>query len=112
MAARAIMAPITPNLATFYLERVLALPNRNVVTVLVGEFSRTVPRIPTITSREATATVVGKRVRTGTAGPQRPDGSPPANAPSVEGLWAYAAAALRLPGTPFGRNSNPDLVMQ
>ena len=107
MAARAIMAPITPNLATF-LERVLALPDRNVVTVLVGEFSRTVPR----SDHEpgGTATVVGKHVRTGTAGPQQPDGSPPPNAPPVDGLWAYAAAALRLPTTPFGRNPNPELL--
>lgn len=107
-AARAIMAPITPSLATF-LERVLGLPGRNVVTMLVGEFSRTVPR----SDHEpgGTATVVGKYVKTGTAGPQRPDGSPPPNAPSAEGLWAYAAAALHLPSAPFGRNPNPELVL-
>src|SRR5262245_31024433 len=37
VAAREVMAPITPSLATF-LDRVLALPERNVVTLLVGEF--------------------------------------------------------------------------
>jgi hypothetical protein len=107
--SRAVMAPITPSLATF-LDRMLALPGRNVVTLLVGEFSRTIPK----SDHEpgGTATVIGKHVRTGTAGPQRPDGSPPLDAPPPEALWAYTAAALRLPGAPFGRNPNPELIKQ
>jgi hypothetical protein len=107
VAARQVMAPITPSLAVF-LDRVLALPGRNVVTVLAGEFSRTVPE----SDHEpgGTATVIGKHVKTGTAGPQAPDGSPPAGAPSPEGLWAYVSAALRLPTAPFGPNPSPELV--
>jgi hypothetical protein len=107
-AAREVMAPIVPCLATF-LERVLALPGRNVVTMLVGEFSRTIPE----SDHEpgGTATVVGKYVKTGTAGPQRADGAPPDQAPPPEGLWAYASAVLRLSGTPFGRNPNPELAV-
>jgi hypothetical protein len=105
--ARAVMAPITPSLAIF-LDRMLALPGRNVVTILVGEFSRTVPE----SDHEpgGTATFVGKYVKTGTAGPQRPDGSPPLDAPPPEALWAYAAAALHLGPGPFGRNPNPELI--
>ena len=105
--ARAVMAPITPSLAKF-LDRVLALPGRNVVTILVGEFSRTVPQ----SDHEpgGTATFVGKYVKTGTAGPQQPDGSPPLDAPPPEALWAYAAAALHLGSGPFGRNPNPELI--
>ena len=105
--ARKIMAPITPMLATF-LERVMALPDRNVVTMLLGEWSRTQPE----SDHEpgGTATVIGKYVKTGTAGPQNADGSPPANAPPPEALWAYAAAALGLVRTPFGRNPNPELI--
>lgn len=105
-AARAIMAPITPLLSTF-LERVMALP-RNVVTVLVGEFSRTSPA----SDHEpgGTATFIGNRVKTGTAGPQRTDGSPPPDAPPPEALWRYAAAALGLDAAGFGTNPNPELI--
>ncbi|HKA88202.1 MAG TPA: hypothetical protein VKE22_11065 [Haliangiales bacterium] len=108
VVARTVMAPITPLLAKF-LERTMALPGRNVVTMLVGEFSRTVPA----SDHEpgGTATVIGKHVRTGTAGPQRADGSPPDNAPPPEGLWAYAAAALRLRHAGFGKNPNPELIV-
>jgi hypothetical protein len=108
VVARKIMEPITPMLATF-LDRVMTLPNRNVVTMMVGEWSRT--RAESDHEPGGTATVIGKYVKTGTAGPQNADGSPPANAPPPEGLWAYAAAALRLAKAPFGRNPNPELIV-
>src|SRR4030095_13358368 len=106
-AARAVMLPITPSLTTF-LDRTLALRGRNVVTLLVGEFSRTIPK----SDHEpgGTATVIGKYVKTGTTGPQNADGSPPENAPPTESLWAYVAAALDVGGAPFGRNPNPELI--
>jgi hypothetical protein len=107
-AARAVMAPIIPSLSTF-LDRTLTLPGRNVVTMLVGEFSRTIPE----SDHEpgGTATVIGKYVKTGTAGPQLADGSPPTDAPPPEGLWAYASDALRLGAAPFGPNPCPKLIV-
>ena len=106
--AREVMAPITPSLATF-LERTLALPGRNVVTMLVGEFSRTMPKSDH--ERGGTATVIGRYVKTGTAGPQAANGAPPEQAPPPEGLWAYAAAVLRVDGSTFGRNPNLELTL-
>jgi hypothetical protein len=107
VAARAVMDPITPALSTF-LNRTLSLSGRNVVTLLVGEFSRTIPKSDH--ERGGTATVIGKYVKTGTAGPQNANGAPPLNAPPPEALWAYTAAALRLKTTTFGRNPHPELV--
>ena len=106
-AARAVMAPITPSLATF-LGRTLELPGRNVVVLLVGEFSRTVPA----SDHEpgGTATVIGRYVQLGTAGPQQADGSPPLDAPPPEALWAFVAEALRVKGSPFGKNPSRRLV--
>ncbi len=106
-AARAVMAPITPSLSTF-LERSGKMPGRRVVTLLVGEFSRTFPQ----SDHEpgGTATLIGESVRTGTAAPQRPDGSPPLDAPPPDALWACCADALGLASMPFGPNPHPELI--
>lgn len=106
--ARDIMAPITPSLITF-LERVMTLPRRNVVVLLTGEFSRTLPGSDHAPG--GTATVIGKYVKTGTAGRQGPGGSPSEHASPPEGLWAYVAAALRVDrSAPFGRNPHRELI--
>ncbi|MGO4703084.1 DUF1501 domain-containing protein [Dyella sp. 2RAB6] len=107
--ARQIMAPITPGLSVF-LQRMLTLRGRNVVTLLTGEFSRTLPGADH--AKGGTATVIGKYVRTGSAGRQLPDGSPPEDAAAPEALWAYLAAALRVDGaTPFGAHPHPQLLV-
>jgi hypothetical protein len=105
--ARQLMSSILPEVGTF-VARALGLPGRNVVIALFGEFSRTVEA----SDHEpgGTATVIGKYVRTGTAGPQNPDGSTPINSPPVAGLWAYLASVLRVEEHPFGANPNPELV--
>lgn len=107
--ARDIMAPITPSLSIF-LQHSLALRGRNVVTLLTGEFSRTLPGADH--AKGGTATVIGKYVRTGSGGRQLPDGSPPAEAPAPEALWAYVAAALRVDAaSPFGAHPYPHLLI-
>jgi hypothetical protein len=105
--ARKLYATIAPPLATFA-SRALALPDHNVVIALVGEFSRTIGA----SDHEpgGTATIIGKYIKTGTAGPQTETGAPPPGTPPVAGLWAYLAAAMRVADHPFGANPNPELV--
>jgi hypothetical protein len=105
--ARAIMATIMPALRTFVM-RVLTLPRRNVVVLLLGEFSRTVGE----SDHEpgGTATVIGKYVKTGTAGRQTATGAPPEGSPPAAGLWAYLTSVLKLDEKPFGENLHPQLV--
>jgi hypothetical protein len=102
------MAAIVPDVRTF-IGRALALPERNVVIALFGEFSRTVRA----SDHEpgGTATIIGKYVKTGTAGPQKADGSPPLESPPPAGLWAFLAAALKVEDHPFGANPNPELLV-
>jgi hypothetical protein len=105
--ARRLFGTIRAPLATF-VERALAIPNKNVVIALVGEFSRTVGAADH--EPGGTATVIGKYVKTGTAGPQTETGAPPPGAPPPAGLWAYLASVLKIEDHPFGANPNPELA--
>jgi hypothetical protein len=105
--ARKIFGSILAPLKAF-VGRALALPRKNVVIVLVGEFSRTTDA----SDHEpgGTATVIGKYVKPGTAGPQTETGAPPPGSPPPAGLWAYIASVLKIEDHPFGTNPNPELV--
>jgi hypothetical protein len=92
---------IIPPLKVF-LDRMLADPNYNVVTVIMGDFSRSLPGSDH--QANLSATVIGKYVQKGTTG--RTDArvalANPANVPQ---LWSYLASAAKVnPGTDFGPN--------
>ena len=85
-----------------FTDRTLAMADRNVVTVIVGDFSRSLPG----SNHQAnlTATVIGKHVRLGTTGRVNADVGLPQGSPGIQGLWAYLGAVLGASGTPFGTN--------
>lgn len=105
--ARDIMSSIIRDVGTF-VARAQEIPGRNVVVALMGEFSRTVGESDHAPG--GTATVIGKHVKNGTAGPQTAGGLPPPTSPPPAGLWAYLATVLQLKDHPFGVNPHPELV--
>jgi hypothetical protein len=56
------------------------------------------------------AMMFGKYVKRGLSFPVSPAARFTANTPSPKGFWAAAAAALKVPGQPFGANPHP-LIM-
>ena len=92
---------IIATLRTFT-DRTMAMEGRNVVTVIMGDFSRSIPG----SNHQAnlTATVIGKQVKLGTTGKVNRDVALPVGTPGIKGLWAYIAAAAGAPEAPFGAN--------
>jgi hypothetical protein len=87
-----------------FLERMLNLPDRNVVVCISGELVR----LPTGDHGDGTlAAMFGKYVKQGVSyGVNNEARFNPAT-PGVKGFWAAAAAALKVPGQPFGANPHP-----
>lgn len=85
-----------------FTDRTLAMTNRNVVTVIMGDFSRSLPG----SNHQAnmTATVIGKHVKLGSTGNVTADVALPQGSPGIQPFWAYLAAVLGASGTPFGAN--------
>jgi hypothetical protein len=79
----------------------LALTNRNVITVIMGDFSRSLPG--SNHQPNLTATVIGKYVKLGTTGRVTADVGLP-NAPGIQQFWAYLAAVAGTADQPFGAN--------
>ncbi len=92
---------ITAALKTFT-DRTLAMTNRNVVTAIIGDFSRSLPG----SNHQAnmTATVIGKHVKLGTTGRVNADVGLPSGSPGIQQFWAYLGAVLGATGSPFGAN--------
>jgi hypothetical protein len=91
-----------------FTDRTLAMTNRNVVTVIIGDFSRSLPGSDH--QANLTATVIGRYVRLGTTGRVNNNVQLPAGTPGVQGLWAYLGAVLGAKSNPFGANPH-DLVL-
>jgi hypothetical protein len=85
-----------------FTDRTLAMTNRNVVTVIIGDFSRSLPG--SNHQSNLTATVIGKYVKLGTTGRVNSDVGLPTGTPSFQGFWAYLAAVLGTADKPFGAN--------
>ncbi|HEU0035202.1 MAG TPA: twin-arginine translocation signal domain-containing protein [Kofleriaceae bacterium] len=85
-----------------FTDRTLALTDRNVVTVIIGDFSRSLPG----SNHQAnlTATVIGKHVQLGTTGRVTSDVGLRSGTPGIQGLWAYLSAVLKTADQPFGAN--------
>lgn len=94
---------ILPPLRTF-LNRMWNEPGFDVTVAILGEFARDIPGSDH--QPNLSVTVIGKRVKVGTTGRTDNDCGLPAGTPNVNGLWAYLAEAVHVPGTPFGM-ANP-----
>lgn len=74
----------------------------NVVTVLMGDFARSLPNDDH--QANLSATVIGKYVKVGTTGRVAANVGLPAGTPGSNEMWAYVAAVARAQGQPFGAN--------
>jgi hypothetical protein len=83
-----------------FTDRTLAMTDRNVVTVVMGDFSRSLPGSDH--QANLTATVIGKYVKLGTTGRVSAAVGLAAGTPGIDGFWAYLAAVLGAQG--FGTN--------
>jgi hypothetical protein len=98
---------ITAALRTF-LARTYAMTERNVVTVIVGDFSRSLPGSDH--QANLTVSVFGKHVKLGTTGNVNARVGLPDGTPGINGMWAYLSAALRSPEKPFGNDPHGLIV--
>jgi hypothetical protein len=100
-ARNTFKARILPSLTTF-VNRMLELPNRNVVIALFGDFARDLPGSDHANS--LAATVIGKYVKNGSTGRVTANVGPPNNCPGMMAYWAHVSDALKVPTNPFGTN--------
>lgn len=92
-----------------FMTRLVQDPNRNVVVVLMGDFSRSLPG--SNHQPNLSATVIGKYVKQGTTGRVNADVALAATTPGIQGLWSYLSAVTKTASKPFGNNLHPSLVL-
>ncbi|MBX3226151.1 MAG: hypothetical protein KIT84_28740 [Labilithrix sp.] len=91
-----------------FLQRMLEMPDRNVVVAISGELVR----LPSGDHGDGTvAMLFGKHVKTGVSYGVTSEGARFApGTPTPKGFWAAVAAALKVPGAPFGENPHAKLI--
>ncbi|MCA9586209.1 MAG: hypothetical protein KC657_12710 [Myxococcales bacterium] len=90
-----------------FLERMLALQDRNVVVCVSGELVR----LPSGDHGNGTvAALFGKYVKQGVSFPVSTGAAFSASTPGPKAFWAAVAAACKVPGQPFGANPHPLIV--
>jgi hypothetical protein len=90
-----------------FLSRMLELPDRNVVVCISGELVR----LPTGDHGDGTLAVLfGKYVKQGVSYGVNAQARFATGTPGVKAFWAAAAAALKVPGQPFGANPHPVIL--
>lgn len=99
---------ILPPLKVF-INRMMNIPDRNVVVAIIGDFARSLPGSDHASSLNAT--VIGKYVKVGTTGKVSANVQLPAGTPSVPGFWAYLAKVLKVPTDPFGPNPHSTILL-
>jgi hypothetical protein len=99
---------ILPPLNTF-LSRMMADPTRNVITVILGDFARSLPNSDH--QGNMTATVIGKYVKPGTTGRVDANVSLAPGTPGVMGLWSYLATIGKNPVQMFGPNPHGAITL-
>ncbi len=85
-----------------FTDRMMALQGKNVVTVIMGDFARSLPGSDH--QPNLSATVIGKYVKAGSTGNTDARNGLPAGTPGIQGFWAYLAAVCGATGSPFGAN--------
>lgn len=108
-SVRTMMSNRMPALRTF-LSRTLAMQGRNVVTAIYGEFARSVHDSGHASG--ISASVFGKRLRTGTTGRaiiSGPDYGLPANTPGIDGFFSLLCEAAGADSV-FGSNPHGTLL--
>ena len=104
-AVRTMMSErILPGLQTF-LDRMLSVADRNVVVCIMGDFARSLPGSDH--QPNCAVTVMGKYVKTGSTGRVDANVDMVAGTPSIQPMWSYLAAALKVSSNPFGQNPHP-----
>ena len=82
----------------------LNAPDRNVVVCVSGELVR----LPNGDHGDGTvAMLFGKHLKRGLSFPVNAQARFAANTPGPRAFWAAVAAALKVPGEPFGANPHP-----